>query len=735
VGCAPTVLDVKLTKPVFCSSVTYTGSEFTIQPGNIVITSVQGDCTGAIPSASMLHVNLQNPLPYGNYQLFIHNGADGDTFIDTCTNNVAATMIPFVINQTTVAPLVQSVSFDECHPDKVVVNFDKPVMCTSISSPANEFAISPGVWPITNVNYNCNGAGNTTTQITLTLQTSLPAGNFNIAVGTGNDGNTLADTCYAFMANGYTKAFVTTKAPAPKFDSVQFDKCNPAFVKLFYSKPIKCATVSADGSDYTITGPSAVNITAAVTDANCASVAYTHWVMLQFAQPVNVSGNYVVHNKTGIDGNGIIDTCSAVQNIAETIAFDALIKPSATFASLVKFGCKMDTITLSHPGGNGINSWLWTFSDGSTATGQTVTKTFPVSTVSTTVQLKVDNGFCNDVVTKDITLDNAFSAAFTIAPKDTSCINTPIAFTNTSTGKNLQYLWQFGDNTQFAGQTPPSHVYTTSNAYNIKLAVTDPYGCTDVATTVLHIAALPTIDFTGLAAQYCTDKTIALTRTISNNIFTYTWNNGDGVTINSQPRVQFSYPKEGVYTITLSGTDKYCGITQVSKPVNIFAVPKFNLGNDTVLCPAVSLSIGVPFTNGYNYLWNTGASTSQINTDTNTANYSLLIDNNGCKAMDDISVKVLVACLIKVPNAFTPNSDGKNDVLRATSADLAKEFTFKVYNRFGELMFATTNPLEGWNGYYKGVRATAGTYVWQLAYIDPWSNKKIFESGTSILIR
>ncbi|MGF2410851.1 gliding motility-associated C-terminal domain-containing protein [Ferruginibacter sp.] len=735
-GCAPTILDVKLTKPVWCSSVTFpggAGNEFSIQPGNIPISFVQAICSGAVQSGDLLRINLQNPLPHGNYQLVVNNGADGNTFIDTCGNQMIPVTIPFVINQTTVAPIIQSVSFNECQPDKLVLNFDKPVLCSTISSPA-EFTISPGVWQINTVTYNCTN-NSYTTQVVLNLQNPLTAGNFAVTVGNGTDNNTLADTCFAFIPVGYNKAFVTTQAPLPKFDSLQFDKCNPSFVKLFYSKPVKCSSVNLDGSDYTITGPSAVNINAAVTDGNCGTLGYTKWVLLQFAQPVNTFGNYLVNSKTGNDGTGIIDTCSAVQSSAETISFTALIKPSAVFTSQVKFGCVMDTITFSHPGGNGINSWAWTFSDGSTATGQTVTKLFPVSTPTINIQLIVNNGFCSDTVSNTVTLGNSFNAAFTINPTDTTCINTPVNFINNSTGNSLQYLWLFGDNTQFAGQTPPVHTYTSSNIFNIKLIVADAFGCTDTASVLLNVAAMPTIDFTGLGTQYCTDKTIALTKVASGNINSYTWNNGNGITIQNQPQVQFSYPGQGNFTISLTGTDKYCGTITASKPVSIFAVPKINLGNDTVLCPAVTLQIGEPFTNGYTYLWSNGATTAQIMTDIITSNYAVEVNNNGCIANDAISVKVLAACLIRMPNAFTPNNDGNNDVLRATNADLAKEFSLKIYNRMGEVVFASTNPSIGWNGIYKGARADQGTYVWQLSYIDPWSFKKVVENGASILIR
>ncbi|MFN8252409.1 MAG: PKD domain-containing protein [Ferruginibacter sp.] len=733
-GCVPTVLDVKLTRPVWCSSVTGTGSEFSITPGNPAIASLQSVCTAGQQYTDMLHINLQNPLPPGNYQLVVNNGSDGNTFIDTCNNSMApGYSFPFTVTPST-APVIQSVQFDECNPNKVTLNFDKPVSCASITAAGSELSITPGVWPVSTVSYSC-ATGNYTTQIIMNLANPLPAGNFNVRVGNGTDGNTLSDTCLAFIAAGYSKGFVTTQATKPVFDSVQFDKCNPSFVKLFYSKPIKCASVSANGSDYNITGPSAVNITAAVTDATCTTLGYTNWVLLQFAQPVNVVGNYLVHNKTGTDGDGIIDTCNASQNTAETIAFNALVKPSAAFTSTIRFGCVSDTVVFSHPGGSGVNSWIWTFADGSTAAGQTVTKIYPVTTVSTSIRLVVTNGSCSDTVTNTITLDNAVKAAFTVSPKDTACMNLPVGFTNLSTGNNLQYLWTFGDNTQFTGANPPPHVYGSGAAYNIKLTITNNHGCSDVAVDKIQVMPQPTIDFTGLGATYCTGKTVALQSVLSKSIMDYAWDNGDGLIVKNKAAIQYAYTKENIYTVTLSGMDKYCGAVQTSKTVIIYDVPLVNLGSDTILCPGVTIQIGVPYNSNYTYLWGNGASSSYISTDLFTNSYSLTVNNKGCTAADAVLIKVLAACLIKIPNAFTPNGDGLNDHLYAMNADQAKAFTLRIYNRFGQLMFSTNNPVEKWDGNFRGKPALAGTYVWHLDYTDPWTGKKVVQSGSSILIR
>jgi gliding motility-associated-like protein len=74
-------------------------------------------------------------------------------------------------------------------------------------------------------------------------------------------------------------------------------------------------------------------------------------------------------------------------------------------------------------------------------------------------------------------------------------------------------------------------------------------------------------------------------------------------------------------------------------------------------------------------------------------------------------------------------------LLLAANADLAKNFSFKVFNRNGQLVFSTSNPLEGWDGRLKGNPQETGTYIWMLSYIDPWNGKFVKQKGASILLR
>lgn len=107
----------------------------------------------------------------------------------------------------------------------------------------------------------------------------------------------------------------------------------------------------------------------------------------------------------------------------------------------------------------------------------------------------------------------------------------------------------------------------------------------------------------------------------------------------------------------------------------------------------------------------------------------------GCMASDTIDIKVYkVKPGIFVPNSFTPNGDGLNDVFRPILAGMKSLTYFRVYNRTGQLLFFTKVQNEGWDGTYKGVAQDAAVYVWMVEGVN-YSGKTIVEKGTVTLIR
>lgn len=122
-----------------------------------------------------------------------------------------------------------------------------------------------------------------------------------------------------------------------------------------------------------------------------------------------------------------------------------------------------------------------------------------------------------------------------------------------------------------------------------------------------------------------------------------------------------------------------------------------------------------------------------------TTTYSLEVtDQYGCKLNDSIKVipSPLACCkYIFIPNAFTPDKNGINDIFKTMSEIELSNFKFSVFNRWGELLWQTKNELSGWDGHYKNEPQPLGTYFYMLEYECTFDYKKYTKSGDFILIR
>jgi gliding motility-associated-like protein len=114
--------------------------------------------------------------------------------------------------------------------------------------------------------------------------------------------------------------------------------------------------------------------------------------------------------------------------------------------------------------------------------------------------------------------------------------------------------------------------------------------------------------------------------------------------------------------------------------------------------------------------------------------YSVL-DQFGCTKTIARSITIYPSCLLSVPNAFTPNGDGKNDLFRVLNAVKAEDLELVVYNRWGQVVFRTRDWRQGWDGRLSGQRQPAATYVWMLRYTHRDTKKQVMQKGTVTLIR
>ncbi len=116
--------------------------------------------------------------------------------------------------------------------------------------------------------------------------------------------------------------------------------------------------------------------------------------------------------------------------------------------------------------------------------------------------------------------------------------------------------------------------------------------------------------------------------------------------------------------------------------------------------------------------------------------YWLQVKNSvGCVGKDSIII-FSKQCLsgVYIPTAFTPNNDGKNDILKVIVHGNALTFSLKVYDRAGQLIFQTSDPEKGWDGKYKGLPVPVAIYVWQCSY-QLEGSKPMLQKGTLGVIR
>ena len=186
-------------------------------------------------------------------------------------------------------------------------------------------------------------------------------------------------------------------------------------------------------------------------------------------------------------------------------------------------------------------------------------------------------------------------------------------------------------------------------------------------------------------------------------------------------------------------------LKSVSDTIIVTVAPKViaNAGNDTIALPNQPLQLTA--TGGQRYIWSPEGTLSDpsifnpvatLNIAIDSIRYRVrVLDNNGCFSEDDVLVKVYkTGPDIFVPSAFTPNGDGKNDVLRPITVGISILHYFRVYNRWGELLYSTSEMGKGWDGLFKNVLQPSTSYIFATEGTD-YQGKTVYRKGTTVLIR
>ena len=309
-------------------------------------------------------------------------------------------------------------------------------------------------------------------------------------------------------------------------------------------------------------------------------------------------------------------------------------------------------------------SFIWDFGDGSAKvrTGfAPVIHTYP-STGSYIVTLITDDTtFCNapDTAVKTLRISPNVKASF-VTP-DRGCVPYTAAFENLSLG-GTDFIWDFGDGT-FSTDFEPTHIYTMTGTFNVRLIAIDTSTCNKVDTSAyfaITVHAIPTANFTW-SPNPPVENTITNFTNLSIGASRYLWDFGDGEN-STEVNPSHQYNATGTYKATL------------------FA---FNAAD----CPD-SITQDIP---------------------------------------------ILIRPLLDVPNAFTPGRFGINSIVKVQGFGIGK-MSWKIYNRWGQVVFATENRKQGWDGTFKGTLQPMDVYTYTLD-VEFTDGAKFRKTGDISLLR
>ena len=712
------------------------------------------------------------------------------------------------------------------------LTISEPIQCASIAPNGTDFYLTPasGVTVSSANGLSCNNLANSATNsIQLNLSGTLAPGTYWLHSQNGTDGNTLLDNCGNAMRVGDSVQFVLVNAVPPVMTYVDTPACIKA--SIHFDRYIKCGSVAPDGSDFVITGPGPVNISAASSVACANNVSDT--VDVYFATPIAVPGTYTISLKNGTDGNAITDTCGLTVNntVKFTVTDRGYITTTATPAVLCSPGYAQLTTIVSTVGpplplNCGVNGTACSGTPQSgmvgntSATGTTDNSPFygeyegartrflihkseliaagltsgTISSVAMKVTLKGSSiPYSNFTIKMGCTSDTAlteFTPALPIVytPKDYSTVQGVNTFQLDNT-----YDWDGNSNLEvemcytntdfsdfdavqtttgvFPGATIHNHqdntdgcalnaAYVSADRPNITFTeCLPPAGPVKyVWTPSLYISdssnANPTIYAPANTTYYvqiqdknscyrrnsvtisisvrnpqllthdtavCIGSSVPLHVTGGNS---YQWFPAAGLSDPTSADPIAAPTQTNTYHVSVVG--EYGCADTLSVTVTILPLPPEHIINtDTTV--KYGSTINLIATGANIYIWSPVGTLSDPNipnpvaAPTDPTLYIVNgIDSNGCANSDSIQVNIDYRDNLMVPSAFTPNGDGRNDVFRITNITFQKILEFRVFNRWGQEIFSTTDPKGGWDGTWKGTPQDMGTfsYLIRVAYPD-----------------
>ncbi|MFY8129052.1 MAG: PKD domain-containing protein [Chitinophagaceae bacterium] len=407
--------------------------------------------------------------------------------------------------------------------------------------------------------------------------------------------------------------------------------------------------------------------------------------------------------------------------------------------------------------------YIWNFGDGSADAITTVPNTNHVFNAIGNYRVRlvsIDSSTCNiaDTSFLNLRVRNDDATLGLTATKLGDCFSRTFRFDNTSIPpassvpkpfkpNSFRLFFGDGNNSQLMGTSPINYTYPSFGTYNVKLVLIDTNYCNEPDTFPITIRLIDNVRARFITASSgCAPYTPTINNTSVGGV-TYTWQDGQGNSF-AGLTPNFTYNTPGTYTIKLYAQDP-ASCNQIDSTTTTITVNGSPTSAFSFTPNPSTLNATTTFTNNsvgaINYRWYFGDGDSLITNNINevvkhtylqtkTYNPCLVSQNTfGCLDTTCQPINAEVSPLFDVPNSFSPNGDGTNDMIFVKGFGIVK-MDWKIYNRWGNLVFNSNNIKLGWNGRVNGNIQPQDVYQYTLN-IEFADGTKKTKTGDITLLR
>ncbi|MEJ7586191.1 MAG: gliding motility-associated C-terminal domain-containing protein [Ferruginibacter sp.] len=467
--------------------------------------------------------------------------------------------------------------------------------------------------------------------------------------------------------------------------------CDGTKISIKLNKKMKCGSLAADGSDFSIT-PAIAPIIAAE-GIGCTNGFDMDSIVITLGATLP-PGNYTVRTETGSDSNNLLDNCDRSLPLGQTLPVTVFPLIPTPMDSFSKIGCAPGLLELVFKDPMLCTSIATDGSDFivtgpapvivSGATGSCgpggltyvvrISLSAPIQKAGA-FQLRLQTGSDGNSVINECGMPTAPGSFLNFNTMDTvsadfnyrirfGCDADTVLYTHDGRNGVNSWKWKFDNNLN----SNLKDTVLTWQTFGQKLAtlIVTNGTCSDTATAVAVLDNNVRAAFES-TATICPGDPAVFKDNSAGPVVSFAWDFGNGNTSTQEEPLQQFYPSSNII-----------------KDIPVRLIVK---------------------------------------------------NKTGCADTTTKTIRVVGNCYIAIPSGFSPNNDGLNDFLYPTNAYKARDLLFKVYNRTGQLVFETRDWNNKWDGTYKGSPQDPGTYIWILNYSNIDTGKRVELKGSTVLIR